>query len=73
MYKNLWIPYLGLGLATKIETANPFDKFAVAVLLEDDMVGHLPKGKLGQYAKIISFFSRLTLEMSAQWLLQAKR
>ena len=30
---------------------NPLDEFVVAVLLEDDVAGHLPKGKLGRYVK----------------------
>ena len=55
-YKDLWTPHVGQTLATMAETTNPLDRFAVAVLLGDDMVGHLPKGKLGQYAKTISFF-----------------
>ena len=55
-YKDLWTPHLGQSLATKAETTNPLDRFAVAVLLDDDVVGHLPKGKLGRYAKTISFF-----------------
>ena len=55
-YKDLWTPHLGQSLATKVETTNPLDKFAVAVLLDDDVVGHLLKGRLGRYAKTISYF-----------------
>lgn len=55
-YKDLWTPHLGQSLATKAETINPLDRFAVAVLLDDDVVGHLPKGRLGRYAKTISYF-----------------
>ena len=54
-YNGLWIPYLGQKLATEAETLNPLDTFAVAVLLDYDVVGHLLKGKLGQYAKTVSF------------------
>ena len=35
------------SLATKAETANHLDKLAVAVLLGNDIVRDLPKGKLG--------------------------
>ena len=55
-YKDLWTPHLGKSLAAKAETTNPLDRFAVAVLLDDNVIGHLPKGKLGRYAKPISFF-----------------
>ena len=55
-YKDLWTPHFGQSLATKAETTNPLGRFAVAVLLDDEVVGHLLKGKLGRYAKTISFF-----------------
>ena len=38
------------------EEENPVDRFAVAVLYEENIVGHLPKGKLGRYAKTVSYF-----------------
>ena len=44
---NIWTPYLGQSLAAKAETVNPWDKFAVAVLPDDNIVGRLSKRKLG--------------------------
>ena len=35
---------------------NPIEKFTVAILLDIDVVAHLPLGKLGRYAKRISFY-----------------
>ena len=59
-------------LATKEEGANPLDKFEIAVLLDDNVVRHFPKRKLGRYARLSASFFRLTLRMSPQWLLWAK-
>ena len=53
-YNELWI--LGQGLATEAETVNPLYTFAVAVLLDNNIVGHLLKGKFGPYTKTVSFF-----------------
>ena len=35
---------------------NPIEKVTVAILLDSDVVAHLPQGKLGRYAKQISFY-----------------
>ena len=55
-YKDSWNPVPNQCLETKAEVTNIVDRYAVAVLQEDEVVGHLPKGKLGRYAKTISFF-----------------
>ena len=55
-YKDSWPTVVGQHLETRPEDDNPVDRFAVAVLIEDKIVGHLPKGKLGRYAKTISYF-----------------
>ena len=54
--KYSWNPVPNQCLETKAEVTNIVDRYAVAVLQEDEVVGHLPKGKLGRYAKTISFF-----------------
>ena len=38
--KDLWTLYFVHSLATKTETMNPVVNFAVAVLVDDDVVGH---------------------------------
>ena len=55
-YKDLWATVVGQRLDTRPEEENPVDRFAVAVLYEENIVGHLPKGKLGRYAKTVSYF-----------------
>ena len=39
-YKDLWTLYFGHCLAAMTETMNLVVKFAVAVLVDDDVVGH---------------------------------
>ena len=41
-YQDLWSPKLGEVLPIEQGPTNPEDKFAVAVKLEDCMVGHVP-------------------------------
>ena len=57
-YKDSWTTVVGQHLETRPEDDNPVtvDHFAVAVLIQDNIVGHLPKGKHGPYAKTISYF-----------------
>ena len=57
-YKDSWATVVGQHLETRPEDDNPVtvDRFAVAVLIQDNIIGHLAKGKLGDYAKTISYF-----------------
>ena len=55
-YKDSWNPVPNQCSETKAEVTNIVDRYVVAVLQEDEVVGHSPKGKLGRYAKTISFF-----------------
>ena len=41
-YKNSWTAVLGETLSLKRETTNPKDKNAVAVQIEETIVGHVP-------------------------------
>ena len=41
-YKDSWTPVLGETLLVLRETTNPKDKNAVAVLIEETIVGHVP-------------------------------
>ena len=40
------------------EPRNIVDKYAVSVQRDDEVVGHLMKGKSGRFAKTIFYFSR---------------
>ena len=53
---NDWTPILGENLSTRPESENEIDKYAVAVTKDAQVIGHLKKGKTGQYAKTIFYF-----------------
>ena len=43
-YKRVWNPEMNERLSTEIETGNPHDRYAVAVVSEEHgTVGHIPK------------------------------
>lgn len=52
VYRNIWTPYEGEELTTKRETDNLFDKYAISVLKDDTVVGHVPK----EISKLVAFF-----------------
>ena len=41
-----------------MEPDNIEDKFAVAIMKKECLVGHLPKGKTGRFAKTVFYFLR---------------
>ena len=43
IYKNIWTPTLAEKLATTTEPENPYDKYAVKVLKESEVVGYIPR------------------------------
>ena len=55
-YMNDWTPILGENLSTRPESESEIDKYAVAVTKDAQVIGHLKKGKTGQYAKTIFYF-----------------
>ena len=59
VYQNKWEPAIGEILNTRMEPQNEVDKYAVAVLdKEKSVIGHLPKGASGKYAKTIFYSLR---------------
>ena len=57
VYQNNWKPVNGEVLETCMEPQNKVDKYAVAVVdNESNVIGHLPKGKSGKYAKTVFYF-----------------
>ena len=58
VYKTLWNPLIGEFLSCEREPDNSMDKYAVCVKKEIKIVGHLPLGKSGKFAKIIFYFLR---------------
>ena len=58
-YRQTWKPYIKEKLNAVMEPENISDKYAVAVTRsEGGIVGHLPKGKSGRFAKTIFYFLR---------------
>ena len=43
MYLSVWTPHVGEILSTRKEAGNHHDRFAVAVLKDDRIVGHIPR------------------------------
>ena len=57
-YQRNWIPFVGEKLTCRMEPENVMDKYAVAVINNDTVVGHLMKGESGKFAKTIFYFLR---------------
>ena len=57
-YKDLWKPFINEELTTEMEPDNVVDKYAVCVKKKNVIVGYLPLGKDGRFAKMIFYFLR---------------
>ena len=56
-YRTIWTPHKNEVLHARMEPTNKKDKFAVTVIRhKNSVVGHLMKGKSGQFAKTIFYF-----------------
>ena len=57
VYKENWIPSIIDELQRLMEPTNKLDKYAVAVREKyGDVIGHLPLGKPGKFAKTVFYF-----------------
>ena len=57
VYKSIWIPTKDEHLHAVRQVANELDKYAFAVQIkESKVVGHLPLGKPGKFAKTIFYY-----------------
>ena len=72
-YMNDWTPILGENLSTRPESESEIDKYAVAVTKDAQVIGHLKKGKTGQYAKTIFYFLWANLMNTARIPVTGKR
>ena len=43
VYKTTWTPSLGESLSLKSESGNSHDRFAISVLKDEHIVGHVPR------------------------------
>lgn len=66
IYKHIWTPLLGEVLSLLVEEENEYDRYAIAVMKEDSIVGHVPQS----LSKIFHFFIRhdgiITCEITGQ-------
>ena len=53
IYKDVWSPVIGDELLVQVEEHNTFDEFAVPVMKNSDVVGHVP---LEIFRKSFGFF-----------------
>ena len=56
VYKRVRTPISNKVVQTRREPGNPTDKYAVCVLKDGKVVGHLKKGSNGRFAKTIFYF-----------------
>ena len=56
VYKIVWTPTLQEQVYGEIEPHNAVDKYAAAVKKDEKVVGHLPLGENGKFAKTIFYF-----------------
>ena len=54
MYRDIWIASIGEVLRCQRETSNPTDRYAVAIVKDSCIVGHLPR----KISAICSIFIR---------------
>ena len=71
-YKSIWTPKIGEILSTEREPGNLVDKYAVCVKKENEIVGHLPLGKDGKFAKTVFYFLRADEYGSCNVLIKGK-
>ena len=64
VYRTLWIPAMEKCLWNGRELRNPKHKYSVCAKKENRIVGHLPLGKSGEFAKTI-FYSYKADELSS--------
>ena len=58
VYKSVWTPTLQQKVYGEIEPHNPVDKYAAVVKKDEKVVGYLPLGENGKFAKTIFYFLR---------------
>ena len=73
VYKTSWNPYVGEELRAVMQPNNLMDKFAVVVERNElGVVGHLPLGKFGKFAKTIFYFLKANQPNSCNVIVRGK-
>ena len=65
VYKRVWTPIFNEVLQTRREPENQTDKYAVCILKDGKVIGHLEKGSNGHLAKTISASYKVSPRLSA--------
>ena len=58
VYKTAWTPVIGEELVGEMEPLNPEDPYAICVMKNGSIVGHLEKGTSERFSQITFFFLR---------------
>ena len=66
-------PFVGEILRTRVEPENLIDKYAVALLTDYKIVGHLRKEKSGRFTKTIFYFLKASQMSSAVVTVEGKK
>ena len=72
-YLDDWKPCWGEVLQAIPEPNNAVDKYAVCVLKDGEVVGHLKRGKLGHFAKTIFYFLEADQHSSCSVIIKADK
>ena len=74
VYKESWTPFIGEDLGVKMQADNIVDRYAVAVFTggENNVVGHLPLGKSGRFAKTVFYFLKANKENECKVVILGK-
>ena len=70
MYTRVWTPIFNEVLQTRGEPENPTDKYAVCVLKDGKVVGHLKRAAMDALQKQVSTSYEVTPMLSAALRLQ---
>ena len=75
VYKNTWTPFVGEALDVAMQPDNKMDKYAVAIFQErkNKVIGHLPLGKSGKFAKTIFYFLKADKENKCKVVVVGKQ
>ena len=60
MYKEDWRPEIGNEFIAKVDKGNRFDRYAVAVIVNDIITGHIPR----EILKFVYYFLKNNREVT---------
>ena len=64
-YRYIWTPRIGEELIGKHEPNNSYDKFAIAILKDDTIVGHVPREISSQFAELLESEGMVNVKVKA--------